>query len=71
MHIVSRALKGLDRPSWERRSADVRVARITGIRSPGIEDRLAILELIGSLALTIDGCDWDALGQLAAGGSPD
>ena len=26
------------------------------------EDRLAILELIGRLALTIDGRDWNALG---------
>jgi hypothetical protein len=30
------------------------------------EDRLAILELIGRLALTIDARDWDALGQLFA-----
>ena len=29
-----------------------------------LEDRLEILELIGRLALTIDGRDWDALGQL-------
>ena len=29
-----------------------------------LEDRFAILELIGRLALTIDGRDWDALGQL-------
>jgi len=29
-----------------------------------LEDRLAILELIGRLALTIDGRDWNALGQL-------
>src|SRR5207248_1327697 len=29
-----------------------------------IVDRLAILELIGRLALTIDARDWDALGQL-------
>ena len=28
------------------------------------EDRLAILELISRLALTIDACDWSALGQL-------
>jgi hypothetical protein len=29
-----------------------------------IEDRLVILELIGRLALTIDGRDWNALGEL-------
>ncbi len=29
-----------------------------------LEDRLEILELIGRLALTIDGRDWNALGQL-------
>jgi hypothetical protein len=29
-----------------------------------IEDRLAILELIGRLGLTIDARDWNALGQL-------
>jgi hypothetical protein len=29
-----------------------------------IEDRLAILDLIGRLALTIDGRDWTALGKL-------
>jgi SnoaL-like domain len=29
-----------------------------------LEDRLAILELIGRLALTIDARDWDALAQL-------
>jgi hypothetical protein len=29
-----------------------------------LEDRLAILELIGRLALTIDGRDWNTLGQL-------
>src|ERR1700689_1470184 len=29
-----------------------------------LEDRLAILELIGRLALTIDGKDWNAMGQL-------
>jgi hypothetical protein len=29
-----------------------------------VEDRLAILELIGRLALTIDAKDWDAMGQL-------
>src|SRR6201995_2980704 len=29
-----------------------------------LEDRLAILALIGRLALTIDGRDWSALGQL-------
>ncbi len=29
-----------------------------------VEDRLAILELIGRLALTLDGRDWNALGQL-------
>jgi hypothetical protein len=29
-----------------------------------LEDRLAILELIGRLALTIDGRDWNALGEL-------
>jgi len=29
-----------------------------------LEDRLAILELIGRLALTIDAKDWDALGGL-------
>src|SRR5918996_4558227 len=28
------------------------------------EDRLAILELIGRLALTLDGSDWDALERL-------
>jgi hypothetical protein len=28
------------------------------------EDRLAILELIGRLSLTIDSKDWDAMGQL-------
>jgi hypothetical protein len=29
-----------------------------------LEDRLAILELIGRLSLTIDARDWDSLGQL-------
>jgi hypothetical protein len=29
-----------------------------------LEDRLAILELIGRLALTLDARDWNALGQL-------
>ncbi len=29
-----------------------------------IEDRLAILELIGRLSLTIDAKDWDTMGQL-------
>ncbi len=29
-----------------------------------LEDRLAIIELVGSLALTIDARDWNALGQL-------
>src|SRR6201986_1520104 len=29
-----------------------------------LQDRLAILELIGRLSLTIDGRDWDTLGQL-------
>jgi hypothetical protein len=29
-----------------------------------LEDRLAIIELIGRLALTIDAKDWDAMGQL-------
>jgi SnoaL-like protein len=28
-----------------------------------LEDRLAIVELIGRVALTIDGRDWNALGQ--------
>ena len=28
------------------------------------EDRLAILDLIGRLVLTLDGSDWDALGEL-------
>ena len=28
------------------------------------EDRLAIIELIGRLSLTIDAKDWDAMGQL-------
>jgi hypothetical protein len=31
-----------------------------------LEDRLAILELIGRLALTIDARDWNALGPLFA-----
>ena len=29
-----------------------------------LEDRLAIIELIGRLSLTIDAKDWDAMGQL-------
>jgi hypothetical protein len=29
-----------------------------------VEDRLAIIELIGRLSLAIDGRDWDAMGQL-------
>src|SRR5690349_21206749 len=29
-----------------------------------LEDRLAIIELIGRLSLTIDGKDWDAMAQL-------
>jgi len=35
-----------------------------GFRHNRTRDRLAILELIGRLALTIDGRDWNALGQL-------
>ena len=29
-----------------------------------LEDRLAIIELVGRLSLAIDGKDWDAMGQL-------
>src|ERR1700750_3152016 len=29
-----------------------------------VEDRLAIIELVGRLSLTIDAKDWDAMGQL-------
>jgi hypothetical protein len=34
------------------------------LETTALEDRLAILELIGRLSLTIDSKDWDAMGQL-------
>ena len=49
-------------PSYERENRLTTTTPDTD--ATALEDRLAILELIRRLALTIDGRDWDTLGQV-------
>src|ERR1700694_4170324 len=75
----TRTCRGRSRPDWKPSSPQSRGrsqrfaettqgASMTTTTSDSTttetEDRLAILELIGRLSLTIDAKDWDAMGQL-------